>query len=267
MIAEHEAQHGPLPGSVKEWYLVPKVVPLQNDDGEIGWPFGVETLWQQFSNFDKPGPLADVLDGIANPEDEVAQRYTKFLAENQGVVRWWFEHDGSDDPPVWVDNDDPGIPAHWTLDSRFSDFVFGWFATFGFDTDWRLIHEPDVPALLNLTPERAIIHANGLWLRTPDEPFHPPVIDFLIDQFGEPHVTPRAGNVSTYTWRPNGGTIRVTADEPTLVGGLSAWWVHAESPERLAEFAKLLLPWGTLRETLRADTEAARDVLNRVRGS
>jgi hypothetical protein len=92
------------------------------------------------------------------------------------------------------------------------------------------------------------------------------VIDFLIEQFGEPEVTPRAGNVSTYHFRPPGGTIRVTADEPTLMGGLSAWWVHADTPERLAEFATLLLPWGTLRDTLRADTDPAREVLKHVRG-
>ena len=107
---------------------------------------------------------------------------------------------------------------------------------------------------------------NCPWLRSRDEPFQPPIVDFLIDRFGEPERTPRAGSVTTYAFRPSGGTIRVTADEPALTGGLSAWWVHADTPERLAEFAELLLPWGTLRDTLRADTDPARDVLKRVRG-
>jgi hypothetical protein len=92
------------------------------------------------------------------------------------------------------------------------------------------------------------------------------VIDFLIEHYGEPEVTPKPGSVSTYAWRSPGGMLRVTADEPTLAGGLSGWWLHADTPERLAEFAQLLLPWGTLRATLRTDTEPARDVLNRARG-
>ena len=57
---------------------------------------------------------------------------------------------------------------------------------------------------------------------------------------------------------------RQTADEPGLGGALSAWWLHAESPERLAELTRLVLPFGTLRDTLRADTDAARDALERV---
>src|SRR5262249_11954973 len=105
---------------------------------------------------------------------------------------------------------------------------------------------------------------NGLWLRTPDEPFQPPVIDFLTDLFGEPHRAPRPGDVTTYTFQPGNGTIRVTADHPARTGALSAWWVHADTPERLAEFARMLLPWGTLRDTLRADTDPAREVLKSV---
>ena len=29
MIADHEAEYGPLPASVREWYCVPKMVPLE----------------------------------------------------------------------------------------------------------------------------------------------------------------------------------------------------------------------------------------------
>ena len=58
------------------------------------------------------------------------------------------------------------------------------------------------------------------------------MIDFLTDHFGEPERTPRPGDVTTNTFRPQGGTIRVTADHPALTGGLSAWWLHADAPER-----------------------------------
>ena len=56
------------------------------------------------------------------------------------------------------------------------------------------------------------------------------------------------------------------ADAPALAGGLSAWWVHADTPDRLAALARLVLPFGTLRDTLRADTDPARDVLNQITG-
>lgn len=105
------------------------------------------------------------------------------------------------------------------------------------------------------------------WLRTPGEPLAVPILDFLTEQLGVPECIARPGDVTTYTWRPAGGTVRVTADDPAHPDPLSAWWIHADTPERLAGFARLLFPWGTLRDTLRADTDVARDVWNRVRGS
>lgn len=110
-------------------------------------------------------------------------------------------------------------------------------------------------------------YCNGLWLRTPADPFAPAVIDYLAEAFDEPERTPRPGNVTTYTFRPPGGTVRITADEPGLGGALSAWWIHADTPERLAELSRLILPFGTLRDTLRADTEPARVVLNTLRST
>jgi hypothetical protein len=165
------------------------------------------------------------------------------------VDRSWFfvALDGADDPAVLTGNGVSANHANWTqVSATFSEFAYGAVLASSEGTKTR--------------KERS-----NLWLRTPAEPLCPPVIDCLIERFGEPEVTPRPGNVSTYAWRPTGGTVRVTADEPTLAGGLSAWWVHAKTPERLAEFARLLLPWGTLRDTLRADTEPAQDVLKRAR--
>jgi hypothetical protein len=156
--------------------------------------------------------------------------------------------------------------------SSFSEFLFAWFAFYyhGLETitddsfvPLRFMSHNADPGARHQAPPKP--YHNGLWLRSPAEPFQPPVIDFLIDHFGEPQRTPRPGNVTTFTFRPDGGTIRVTADEPTLTSALSAWWVHADTPDRLAEFAALLAPWGTLRESLRADTDPARAVLQRLR--
>jgi hypothetical protein len=187
------------------------------------------------------------------------------MDEFQGVTYWMIEVNGSDDPPVWRDPSGRAIRDHCVPDSdTFSDFIAGWFASEYCHGSWlppalRLSNPRGTPLIHSLKP-----YHDGLWLRTPAEPFAPPVIDFLTEQLGEPQRTPRPGDVTTYTFRPAGGTIRVTADEPGLAGGLSAWWLHAESPERLADLARLVLPFGTLRETLRADTDPAREVLRQV---
>jgi hypothetical protein len=269
MIEKHETEHGPLPASVREWYLVPNVVPLgmpQNRWAAVG----PGTLWYDFSNQDRPATLEQVLAAVASPLKANRRRFARIMVENQGVVRWHLLLNKVADPPVWGDTR-PDDPRAWAeVAPSFSAFLSDWFARF-YVEDWTPISGQGVgggdgEVAWDVAIFASKPHINGLWLRTPDEPFQPPVIDFLTDHFGEPERTPRAGNVTTHTFHPSGGTIRVTADHPALTGGLSAWWVHADTPERLAEFATLLRPWGTLRDSLRADTDAARAVLQHVRG-
>ena len=228
LIAEHEAKCGPLPGAVSEWFLSAFAATAHTTELESS----IESVLRSFA-------INDGLPGVLIRDDNYGKRRVVF--------------DGSEDPRVSLSVPDGEPWDDWTTwvsypaRELFTEFVLRVVA---------LHREPNQP---NCSFE-------GHWLRTSDEPFQPPVIDFLTDQFGEPERTPRPGHVTTYTFRPPGGTLRVTADEPSLTGGLSAWWVHAETPERLAEFAALVVPWGTLRDALRADTEAARGVLTRVRG-
>jgi hypothetical protein len=264
VIADHETAHGPLPASVKEWYLVPNVVQLDASDEDRRWRLGAGTLWHDCLPHDNIGQnydvrtLADVLDEFARLHADIV------VLSTVGYYTWTWsvKLDGSDDPPVWITPDamarDGKQPEQHS--PSFSDFVSEQFAEFYSD--------PFCPYTerVKTTPAVQQSHANGLWLRTPAEPFAPPVIDFLIEQLVEPQRTPRPGNVTTYTFRSPGGTIRVTADEPGLGGALSAWWIHAETPGRLADLARLVLPFGTLRDTLRADTDPAREVLRHVLG-
>jgi hypothetical protein len=261
MIDEHEAEHGLLPASVKEWYLVPNVVPLEAPHGVQRYQVAPGTLWYDYSEPYDILTLADILHGFATPCVHTNGRYVEVL-HTWDFYSCYVHLTGSDDPRVW---DGPDIPTRDPIDFRdcsesFSEFVAGQFTWFYMD---RLTRRATGPS--RATPLKSH-HDNGLWLRSPDESFQPPVIDFLTDHFGEPERTPRSDNVTTYTYHPHSGTIRVTADEPALTGALSAWWIHADTPERLAEFATMLLPWGTLRETLRADTNSAREVLKRDRG-
>jgi len=244
-------------------------------------------LWTEFSNKEEAHPLEDLFGAQNRPEQEwraprgyrpevYPHPFFRLIQENQGNWVLFAYVDGSADPPVfssagsggpWDEwNREPPTEDGWLEIGRFADVLFKWFASYYIEADFvpqSFLDEPSFTLRPDAPPKP---YRNGLWLRSPDEPFQPPVIDFLIDQFGEPDRTPRPDEVTTYTWRPDGDTIRVTADDPALSGGLSAWWVHAEAAERLAEFTSLLLPWGTLRQTLRADTDLAREVLKHVRG-
>lgn len=260
MIVAHEAEHGPLPASVREWYLVPKVVPLTTPAGH--WSAARHgTIWFEFSNGDQVISLDQVLTAIRSSDDQFAC----VIVENQACNRWYLRLDGSDNPPVWSDNDWESNPARWAeVAPTFSDFTADWFAVF-YTQDWTHFHKAGWPPRTKGVDDFEKSYRNGLWLRSPAEPFAVPVIDLLTEQLGEAERTPRPGDVTTYTFRPDGGTVRVTADHPAHPEPLSAWWVHADTPERLAEFARLLTPWGTLRDTLRADTDAAREVWSRAR--
>ncbi|MCE9567622.1 MAG: hypothetical protein K8U57_36945 [Planctomycetes bacterium] len=253
MIAEHEAKHGPLPASVREWYLVPDVVGI-NYDNMQRLKRTDHNFWRVIGYDCESVSIADVLTAIRGLWRADLSTVV-VLRDELDMIRWRVEVHGIADPQVWVQvMADPDDDARWEWKPEtvpFSFFLIEWIAA-RYPAPGCKYPQPTPPLLA---------HSNGLWFRTPAEPFEPAVIDYLTDQLDEPERTQRPGNVTTYTFRPNGGIIRVTADEPTLGGGLSAWWVHADMPQRLAELGRLIVPFGTLRETLKADTDPAREVL------
>jgi hypothetical protein len=272
------------PPALAELYTTEAVIPC-GVDGRERWALPLTDVWFEYSNGEPPVKLDHVLDHYDRPERVTGGvepgPYFLIQVENQGCWLLYAHANGDDDPPVLATDGGPHIlrdpddllEAEWLDVGSFTEVLFRWFAWYYHDLEaevgtsfvpLRFMSHDAEPDTQHLAPPKP--YANGLWLRSRDEPFQPPVIDFLTDRFGEPERTPRPGGVTTYTFRPQGGMIRVTADEPALTGGLSAWWVHADTAERLAEFARLLLPWGTLRETLRADTDHARDVLKQTRG-
>ncbi len=285
-IREWESRTGlRFPAALTELYTTEATIPC-GVNAQDEWKLPLVDVWYQYSNMEQPTALDRVLDQRDRP-DRVqgkvdAGPYCLVQVENQGCWLLYARLTGEDDPPTHATDGGPFFyrdGEEWTSTAwkplgHFSELLFTWIKWFYFnleidgevDESWvpiRFMGHSD-EHLASLAPPKP--YANGHWLRSRDEPFQPPVIDFLIEQFGEPERTARPGDVTTYTFRPAGGTVRVTADEPALTGALSAWWVHADTPDRLAEFARLLMPWGTFRDTLRADTDAARGVLNQLKG-
>ena len=191
-----------------------------------------------FGTYDYIYPAETILSAWALwPRDEGWLCIGGFKGQTSDFVRF----DGTADPVVVANVGSLGeAPARLERGAgeRYTDYIFG-----------------DACGVRDDRPE-----ASDLWVCARDEPLAVPVIDFLAEQFGDPERTPRDGDVTTYTWRPDGGTLRVTADDPAHPDPLGAWWVHAATAEQLAEFARLLRPWGTLGRTLRADTDEARAV-------
>jgi hypothetical protein len=275
---EHRTGHK-FPPAMTEFYTTSVTLRLGGEEPR-DLTLTLPELWSEYSNDERANSTEEVLRHSDRPwrvrEEVEPGPYFRVMTENQGNWAMYLRASGDDDPPAYVTNGElyflcpPELYREnlgWCRLGQFTDVLFDWLSYYYLETSWVPLHFNGYqanPELRRLAPPRR--HKNGLWFRTPAEPFAPPVIDYLIEQLDEPERTPRPGNVTTYTFRPPGGIIRVTADEPGLAGALSAWWIHADMPERLAELARLVLPFGTLRETLRADTGAAREVLREIAG-
>jgi hypothetical protein len=286
MIADHEAEFGPLPASVREWYCVPNMVPLVSE--RPGDQEG--TLWFEYSNAEPSEPLADVLGRFGRlargrkPEDgEPPGSYVMLKVENQAVVRWWIELDESDDPAVLEDQGQPANPSYWDLlTGEFSEFARRWILFYHGQEFTPL------SARYNLDPSKQsqnlVPKPNETthWLCTPATPYPVPLIDFLTDTLGEPTVRtpsfpkPRREShyttdlfgdpipartttgVSQFTFPSADGLIRLTTDNLDHPSPHAAWWVAGHTREAFERLRGLLVPWNCFGPVVRTSGDASR---------
>lgn len=116
VIAEREKVCGvKFPAAVTEWLSLEGVFELfrnhTNEDGLV-------------TNNTKDARQA--LARLGNPE-ETSQGWLRVAVENQGVVAWYVKLDGSEDPPVFHNNDDWSSPlgqVKWVACAdRFSTYL------------------------------------------------------------------------------------------------------------------------------------------------
>jgi hypothetical protein len=253
MIEECERRCGrALPAAVREWYSLEGTVHL-HPSGEWPDPNEEGSLWHAFSNGDHPRPLAEVLEVFAQawpPGPEGG--FVRIVTENQGCARWYIPADGSDDPPVWCDNDRADV-QDWTKEEPFSTFVFGWIAFFGCHRDWGMGSLPEP-------------HRRGHWLHSPREPaVLPPFLDQLIDALEEEPRRVRDGAPTTYPFAAPGARLKVTTDSWDDPEGHSAWWLSADDPKALEALARRVWHMGTLADSMRRFSDESQAVLQRLR--
>lgn len=225
IIAEREKLCGiTFPASVKEY-------------------FSLEGAAEIFENQASPDYLVQLKE-LGNPE-EVAEGYLKVAYENQGAVVWFVRLNGSDDPPVFHDNNEYfatlGLTGKtqkfseidWQFNSAtFTEFIYEMFSFHhftGYYTGLRL-------AALDDSPDEAMLnHLRSLYKEGP----HSDLCKTNLQQAKVDRFYTRHGLIRiTYRWND------ITKAE---------WVFDADSPEVLEEFVKSVWHYGTLAETLTPD--------------
>ena len=236
------------PASLRQWYMLDEAL---------------ATL-RQYSNEDNPVGLTDIIADFSRasrPRIPESQRYVLLMKENQGCCYWFAQPNGTDDPPVVI-GDYLRQHGERTRDvavnpcaASFSEFVFQWvwerFAETWLDPVWG-----------HSWPN----YGNGLWLRSPREDALPgPVSDFLYENLiGRDPDRDEHGLLTYHFYTPT-QRLRVTTDRHDVPGGKSAWWLHADTEEDLAQLAQLIVPWLNLSQTLSSETAAGKKVLAGMR--
>jgi hypothetical protein len=97
----------------------------------------------------------------------------------------------------------------------------------------------------------------------PLDPVHE--LDFLIEHLTEDARRPLGDGLMQYEFNNAHGRIRVTTDAPDEEGGVSAWWLHADSEEGLFQLARGVLFCVNLRHALKHWTKTSQPVMERLR--
>jgi hypothetical protein len=248
LIARHERTHDRLPDAVREWYLVPNVVPLRRHPNRAPVEQLPGTRWYQWSDGDYLAFLADVLDDFAATADPGwPLQFVGVAVSRDELTTWWVDPHGGDDPPVWATSATVEPAVRTLVAGTFSGFMLTWIAG-----------------------HHAARHPPGIepaWLAAPAAPVPLPVFDFLADRLGQPTEIAGTHGVNQYRYRGPDGEVRITADDFSHPTPHAAWWLSSPTADGLAQLRELLAPWDALGPEVltSADDHAGR--LRSLRGS
>jgi hypothetical protein len=216
IVADREQALGrALPPSIVEFFRLRGIFDLfdqnSNNDSLIGGVYNADDRTK--------------LRALGNPR-HVEQGYLQVAVENQGVVTWFAQLDGSDDPPVFHDSDmsagDDLSEVEWSpVASTFSGFLFGMM------TQWRFRapqYELSLRAIAPRPTERDRQRLLSVFRVGPSDEWN--------GVFAERYFTPH-------------GLLRVGNEGP-LEDGQVIWHVQADSLDVLETFLAVLAPIGIL---------------------
>jgi hypothetical protein len=219
-IAEAERRCGrSLPGSVREWYSLRE---------------GIELI----PRWCHPRLLASVLKDFWNGGRIL-------IGFDGGDCQWFVKPDGSDDPPVVVEQAF-GLPddgEHPCVD-RFSAFLF------------HLVWD-------GVTHEGRMSTA-GFGVQAVDTGFGPMELDFLKEQFQEAEA-PRWEGVQTWFFFTAGQRVMAQTTSRRLGVEVTNWYLTADSAADLARLLRRLWPCLARVKDLRSRSQPALAVLEQVR--
>lgn len=222
IIAQREAVCGiTFPASIKEY-------------------FSLEGAADLFASKTTPDVLVP-LEELGEPE-EVAQGYLKVAYENQSVVIWFVQLIGSDNPPVFHDNNQYFLTTgHWEPHKEFSDidwhFESATFTNFIYDT-LSQYHFEGVNTGLRLVAED----------KTPNSE----MLDHLRSLYQEGPSTDLP-KVKVHRFYTKHGLILIASHGEGIALSKATWTLDADSPQALEDFVKSLWHFGTLSQTLKPD--------------
>jgi hypothetical protein len=147
---------------------------------------------------------------------------------------------------------------------HFSEFIFGWF-TASHLRDWTPLSERHPDVRRRTRPARLKSYLNELCLYAPAaDALAAPDLDFLIEHLTEDARRPLGDGVMQHEFHNDYGRIRVTTDALDEEGGVSAWWLHADSEEGLFQLAHGVLCCVNLRHELKHWTKTSQPVMERL---
>jgi hypothetical protein len=202
------------PASVREWFSIESA----------------DALFHENTNEDHLQELTE----LGDPQ-EAAQGYLKVATENQGVVAWYIRLGDGDDPPVYDNNDewnDDLSKTGWRKNSKtFTNFIFDMIATHHFH-GWY----------------------SGMRLSAIDQQPGPDELRQLRHWFQEGPVTDELDS-KVYRFFNVAGLVTIRSVTPEHIARSEAEWaIETDSPDELFEFSKKLWRFGTLSQTLKAES-------------
>jgi hypothetical protein len=208
-----------LAASVREWYSLRDAVAL---------------LPRHYH----PRPLESVLNNFLS-EGRIA------LGFDGGGSEWFVKPNGSDDPPVVVDEwfGDPADGERPFAD-RFSVLLFSWVWDGVTSEAWR--------------------SPIGFAVQALNTGFGPMELDFLKDQFQEAE-TPRWEGGQAWYFFTAGQRVMAFRNSPRLGLEVTSWYLTADSAADLASLLRQLWPCLVRVKDVRSQSQSSRAVLEQVR--